>query len=604
MPRIRSGSVLVQIDRLFNGPGTVAGLTEAELLDRFVSSGDDAAFEALVRSHGKAVMAVCRHVLRDAHAADDAFQATFLVFARRAGSLRRSRPIGPWLVGVAYRIASKARVASARRLRRESVAAARRPASLAPIDPITFDLGAVLWEELERLPGKYRDPIVLCWVQGHTIDEAARRLRWPVGTVKGRLHRARETLRAGLSRRGITAPAAGLASWFATESAFAIVSPPVLHSTVKAAVAFASGGALLAGTVPAGVSLLVHGALRTMTLSRLATSAVALTLTGTTLVGGWGVVAAITNEGDPGPQVASITTRDPSSFDPSFIPPAPGDDGRSRDEALAALDQHRRRRFQTAKGAYDATLALHREGRVPPESVLETARAFYDAAIARSDDPREQMDLLDEFYERHADLMEDLSTMVAETETEAPGVSILVQREKHMLDNYRGLPTPITEPPGEGVPTAPPEDSSNGPSEGSSRDGGGWGGPGQDPASKAIKDKLDLSISMQFDVETPLSDFLDSIREATADDQFKNGIPIYVDQVGLQEAQESLQSPVLIDLDDIPLRVTLWLGLRQIGLAYTVRDGLLIISSPDALDRILQEEPIFQGLPFPGVAGF
>src|SRR5581483_10440199 len=170
------------------------GLSDAELLRRFVRGRDAAAFELLVWRHGPMVLGVCRRVLRDAHAAEDAFQAAFLVLARKARSLDRRGSIANWLYAVAYHVALKARAEAARRQRRERRASAAE-AGAAPGEAWA-DLRPVLDEELSRLPEAYRQAVVLCYLEGRTNAEAARLLGWPVGTVKGRLARARDLLRA------------------------------------------------------------------------------------------------------------------------------------------------------------------------------------------------------------------------------------------------------------------------------------------------------------------------------------------------------------------------------------------------------------------------
>ena len=194
------------LGRLF-GAGSAVGLTDGELLERFAHRRDEAAeaaFETLLARHGAMVLTVCRQVLGDPHAAEDAFQATFLVVVRRAGSLRVREPgsLGPWLYGVAYRIALKARQGAARRRAREHrVAVPDVDRSSAAIEH--GELQALLHDEVNRLPAKYRAPVVLCYFEGRTHDEAAAVLQWPVGTVRGRLARARGLLRARLDRRGL-----------------------------------------------------------------------------------------------------------------------------------------------------------------------------------------------------------------------------------------------------------------------------------------------------------------------------------------------------------------------------------------------------------------
>jgi RNA polymerase sigma factor (sigma-70 family) len=201
----RSGAVLRQVGVLFRS-GTVAGMTDAQLLERFATRRgpeSEAAFAALVARHGPMVLAVCRQLLRDAHDADDAFQAAFLTLAGKAGTLWQPSRLGPWLHGVAVRKSRKLKQQRERRWRHERRGAIRAgEASPAESRAEHFEESAALHEELARLPEKYRAPIVLCYLQGHTHETAAAALGWPLGTVRGRLARARDQLRARLTARG------------------------------------------------------------------------------------------------------------------------------------------------------------------------------------------------------------------------------------------------------------------------------------------------------------------------------------------------------------------------------------------------------------------
>jgi RNA polymerase sigma factor (sigma-70 family) len=231
--------------RLFDG-GAVAGLAEAQLLERVGRRGEttEAAFEAILTRHGSAVLASCRRVLGDSAAAEDAFQATFLVLFRRAGSIRVEGSLAPWLRHVARLVALKARQGELRRRAREGRVA--RPEALAPEEDAS-DLQLLVRTEVDRLPGKYRDPVRLCYFEGRTHDDAAAALGWPVGTVRGRLSRAREMLRTRLQRRGISITPAALAAATATEGdARAEVPRVLLEKTLAAA---ARGGAVKAGVI-------------------------------------------------------------------------------------------------------------------------------------------------------------------------------------------------------------------------------------------------------------------------------------------------------------------------------------------------------------------
>ena len=194
----RSGT-LGLIQHLFD-KGTCTGLSDARLLERFVTGRDEAAFAALVARHGALVLNTCRAVLKDPNAADDAFQATFVLLFRKAGSIRGRDALGAWLHRVAYRTALQARSDAARRLKVEKVAGDLRVAETPDHD----DLGAVLHEEIERLPDRFRLPLVLCYLDGMTRDQAADHLRCTEGSVRGRLAKGRELLQRRLTRRGIT----------------------------------------------------------------------------------------------------------------------------------------------------------------------------------------------------------------------------------------------------------------------------------------------------------------------------------------------------------------------------------------------------------------
>jgi RNA polymerase sigma factor (sigma-70 family) len=284
-----------QLATLF-GTGTCAGLTDGELLERFRTGRDEAgerAFEALVTRHGPMVLGICRNFVEDPTDAHDAFQAVFLILARRAGAIRKSESVGSWLYGVTVRVAARARAtAIRRRIRERRVLAAASAVALAGGSPeaspghsVEHDDGvAVVHEEVVRLPERYRTPIVLCYFEGLTHDEAAARLSWPVGTVRSRLARARDRLRSRLTRRGVAAPSTigPLAAWLiagqfpATASAAiraaAAVSPLPVHvpaALAHAAVKVAAGQPATAGAWSAASLNLADGVLQIMMLKKL-----------------------------------------------------------------------------------------------------------------------------------------------------------------------------------------------------------------------------------------------------------------------------------------------------------------------------------------------
>ncbi len=275
-------------------PGA-AEVGDAELLACFVKRRDAVAFAALVRRHGPMVFGVCRRILGHVQDAEDAFQATFLVLARKAAAIGRRDLLANWLYGVAARVARRARVLAARRRQREG-ADVDQVAVAAPDPAGATELPAALVEEVQRLPGKYRGPVVLCYLEGRTNEEAAGELRCPVGTVKTRLSRAREMLRRRLSRRGLAPSALALSAALTPEVLAAAVPPALISSTLEAALSFAAGSATAGGVASAQALALTKGVLHTMFLKKVTTLA-ALVLA--VVLGGVGVFAFHLSAGEP-----------------------------------------------------------------------------------------------------------------------------------------------------------------------------------------------------------------------------------------------------------------------------------------------------------------
>ncbi|MHB1423088.1 MAG: sigma-70 family RNA polymerase sigma factor [Gemmataceae bacterium] len=277
---------------------TVAGdIADAELLSRFALHRDEAAFTSLVRRHGRMVLAVCRRVVRDGHAAEDAFQATFLVLARKAGSLARPELLGNWLHGVAYRTAMKAKIETAKRRVHETRAV--RPQEVDSRDETEWhDLRTVLDEEVNRLPERYRVPVVLCYLQGQTNAEAARRLGCSRGTVATLLARARDKLRRRLTQRGVGLTAGvALAALTRTEGGAAPLA--LEHVTVKAAMLLAAGQTQAVGALAAQAVALAKGVSKGMLIEKLKIPTVILMMTALVGVGaGVGAYRASAQDSD------------------------------------------------------------------------------------------------------------------------------------------------------------------------------------------------------------------------------------------------------------------------------------------------------------------
>jgi RNA polymerase sigma factor (sigma-70 family) len=257
------------------GPGGQPDLTDADLLRRFVEQKDPAAFEVLVWRHAALVLAVCRRVLRRPADVDDAFQATFLVFLQRAASIRQGTTLAGWLYRVAYRTALRARRSAARRSAHERLAPPR-PAVEWPPANVAGEVQPALDEELNRLPERYRAPLVLRYLQGLNKEETARLLGCPVGTVSSRLHRGQERLRGRLVRRGVTLTAAGLGVLLSREPAAALALSDRIRSFLQSALAVVAGGSWQSAGVSPPVIALARSVLNRMLLARLANVAAVL----------------------------------------------------------------------------------------------------------------------------------------------------------------------------------------------------------------------------------------------------------------------------------------------------------------------------------------
>jgi len=290
MSHAMTTSVARQIGSLFGG-GSVTGLSDRQLIERFVArrdAGGEAAFSALVARHGPMVLSVCRQLLGDHQQAEDAFQAVFLVLARRARFVHDPDLLGNWLYGVALRTARKARAGLARRRESEAYRAATQPETCSPVPAdqpaIEREQAEALHAEIDRLPASSRVPVVLCYFEGLSLAEAAQRLRCPAGTVHSRLVRARERLRRGLVRRGIALSGTALAAALAPKSASASISPILCDATTRAALQFAARHAAGVG-LSASAAALAREVLRTMLLHTLPAPALLLLLLSSLITG-------------------------------------------------------------------------------------------------------------------------------------------------------------------------------------------------------------------------------------------------------------------------------------------------------------------------------
>lgn len=283
MVRGQSNSVIQYLYRLAGKPAG-GDRSDADLLRRFSLHNDQYAFAAIVEKHGSMVWGVCRRVLRNVQDAEDAFQATFFVLVRKAGSLRQPDSLASWLYGVAYRTAIKARAIAAQRRFHETQAMSIQ-ASRSGQEPIGADLKELLDEEVNRLPAKYRQPFILCYLTGKTNEEAARELSCAPGTIFSRLSRAREMLRSRLTRRGIFLSAAGLATAMSEAVGQAAVPSALAEATIRSAFMVGAGKALTIGATSASVFTLTKGVQQAMFMNTLKII-LAVGVVGTVVFGG------------------------------------------------------------------------------------------------------------------------------------------------------------------------------------------------------------------------------------------------------------------------------------------------------------------------------
>ncbi len=299
MSHQRTPAAEQSIDRLF-GQGTLTGLPDKELLVRFAADRDELAFKTLVARHGTMIWNVCLSVLRDSDDAEDAMQATLLVLARKAHSIRSGDTLSGWLCRVAFRISVRAGILRSRRrqsegrvMREMAINDGRRSSGHINSDEI-----AALLEELDRLPDRYRVPVVLCHLEGLTTEAAAKRLGCPVGTVWGRLSRARARLRQRLLARGVSLSPEFLAGGLLSKSARAGISGAMLEKTVEVAVNFATLDEIASTIGSAHVATLIAEALRTMVRSQIQTAAAILIAIGVIAGVGTGVLARVQQRSD------------------------------------------------------------------------------------------------------------------------------------------------------------------------------------------------------------------------------------------------------------------------------------------------------------------
>jgi len=362
---------------------------DGELLRRYARGGDQGAFELLVRRHGAMVLAVARRVLGDAHTAEDAFQATFLALARHAQALEPSPSVAGWLYRVAQRISLRAR-------RKPPLA---RPQSESPPDPSInaqwSEVRGILDEEVDRLPDRYRLPVVLCYLSGRTADEAARQLGCPRGTILSRLAGAKEKLRGRLTRRGVTVPTATLAAGLASEAA-----PAAAGGTLIALAMQTTGPAT---TLAPGVVSLTEGVLNTMLLAKVKVTLAAVLAAGAVGVGVLAGPGGQTPHADPplaSVQVPGQEKPDARPAPPPRTVPASVDDAKAMVAAFGSPQADAaetedakllRQKFETASRELTLRYQEFLAGKGLLDTTVDAAKRLRDAGVEMARTPEQRV---------------------------------------------------------------------------------------------------------------------------------------------------------------------------------------------------------------------
>jgi RNA polymerase sigma factor (sigma-70 family) len=359
-------------------------LSDADLVKRFTHHRDEEAFTELLWRHGPMVLGVCRRVLGDSADAEDAFQATFLVLVRKAGGLGRPASVANWLHGVAHRTALKARCEAAKRRQREGEAAAMSATSTSD-NLIWRDLRPVLDEEIQHLPARYRAPFVLCHLEGKTNQEAAQQLGCPKGTVLSRLSRARERLRARLTKRGITLSTAALAALVTGPAVSASVPTVLAQAALQSAAAFAAGG-----IVAAPLLTLTQGVIHAMFAAKVKFAATVVL--GATLLAGAGTYG-----------YGKLNANGGGSGEP-----AQGEGKKSakspQEDKTAQLNESERDRHDERRNAYrelwEARLKEILEGKTTADMLAEANRFLGEADLILSKNSSERIAAIQSMIQR------------------------------------------------------------------------------------------------------------------------------------------------------------------------------------------------------------
>jgi RNA polymerase sigma factor (sigma-70 family) len=367
-------SVILDFLRSQRADVDAARLPDRELLDRFARRRDESAFKVLLGRHGPLVWRACQRVLRQTADAEDVFQATFLVLARRAGVLKSPQAVGPWLYGVAHRLARETRRKALRQQARD--AHGRTGAVPDPLAEVSGrELVAILDEELANLPERYRAPLLLCLVEGKSTNEVARHLGYSPRTVQRRLQSARDLLHRRLSRRGFVLSAAALSALLPHDAVSAGVPATLAAGTLQAAVHVAAGRPLAPGLVSAQAVTLAQGMINTLALAKLKVALAVVVVACGLVVGGLAQTGPGGSGQPPGAKAAARLAKGPQ---PRYVAVAryPNLAEETTGKRLKGLLERHKIPWTTPSAVYRAVVVS------VPADQAENARGVISKAVA------------------------------------------------------------------------------------------------------------------------------------------------------------------------------------------------------------------------------
>jgi RNA polymerase sigma factor (sigma-70 family) len=576
----QSASAPAALKRLL-ADGSLTGLSESQLLERFFSRGDEDAFEAIVRRHGSMVLGVCRRLLSNPHDVEDAFQATFLILVKKADSIRNREVLGTWLYGVAYRVAVRAK-ADARRRRVGVLRLAQETAR--DCTGMTWDdsaeLRSIIDDEVSRLTHRYRAAVILCDLEGQTYEQTADLLRCPVGTVKSRLARGREQLRKRLARRGFTPSSAVLARVLEPDLSSALPDG-LIGVTLESVNNLVAGRMVATGIGSVALAKLVEGTLRGMSMNILKLAAAVVAAAGLIATGA-GVFAFQT----PGKKGHETAVNSGVKGEPAIKGiPKPG--GRDSDQTppktKGALDTVGNGTIASlAKARLNAAVRYlelaRKSSRENPRARPEHFHLLQSGALRALLAQQELSDTKANKIAALKSYLEVLKEAQKLLDTEEQG--LMLEAQYYRMEAELWLAQARLQPDLTGSPSPAQKGST-------ARER-----PGTDPKSQALLARLEDEIPMNFPNPTPLRDVLKYIENATAGPD--EAIQIYVDPATLQEDEKNaseklMKSPITIKLNGIPLRRSLKLIAEQIGMGYGIRDGVVMMRPPDQRTQNWQE---------------